>query len=134
MKVIALISMSMVLSSCMLFMNESERVRAIAEQSNRKLCVKLLTVPSNVWNDYRERELSRRGEDCSQYVGHAMLAIERDRALRESLRSSSPTVVVPSPYDQAYPYAREPSVAQQIINNSSSPRVAPPVRSAVPNY
>ena len=56
-------------------------------QSSMELCMDYLTSPSfNINKSARASELSRRGEDCSRYVGAASTQMEADRAFQKSMQ------------------------------------------------
>lgn len=60
-------------------------------QSTMELCMGLMRFPSyNVNHPARMQELSRRGENCSQYTGAASAQAEKDRQMIETIRAVTP--------------------------------------------
>jgi len=80
----------MFLSSCSLTMTDKEAFEYYKTQSTYKMCMKILTVPHNIYNEFRVGEISRRGENCSQY--EEMARAQREQEADKKSRSSGRTV------------------------------------------
>ena len=64
----------------------------IATDSDMQLCSDYLSYPDyNIWHDTRAREISRRGIDCTQYLGIANQRIKANQAAQQVLQGIANT-------------------------------------------
>jgi hypothetical protein len=77
------------------------------KQSSMQLCMDLLTSPSaNVNRTARIEELSRRGENCSQYTGAAATQAQRDQQAMDALLNAQRAATPPPPPTPVTCYTR----------------------------
>ena len=77
------------------------------KQSTMQLCLDLLSSPSyNVNRTARIEELSRRGENCSQFTGAASVQAERDRQAAEALSNAARAATPPQQQQPVTCYTR----------------------------
>ena len=77
------------------------------KQSSMQLCMDLLTSPtSNVNRTARIEELSRRGENCSQYTLAAAVQAQRDQQAIDSLQNAARPDSPPPPSPPVTCYTR----------------------------